>query len=215
MTRIIMIRHGQSQANARELFAGHSDFDLSELGALQASKAAEYLLKKEKITAIYASDLLRAYHTACHIADAFGLPVTKDKGLREIYAGKWESLSFSEIAEKYPNAFKVWKTDYSNARPVGGESTAEVYERIVPHVTELAQKHDGETVLLATHATVVRAFDAYARGFGSNETGMVPFSRNASINIFKYGNGRAEAISSDIVEHLGDLAVNMSPKINA
>lgn len=215
MTKIIMIRHGQSEANAHELFAGHSDFDLSDFGKAQAAMAAKYLIEKEKIDAIYASDLLRAYHTACPIADAFGLPVIKDEGLREIYAGEWESLSFLAIAEKYPDEFRVWKNDYSNARPVGGESTAEVYERIVPHILELAKKHEGETVLLATHATVVRAFDAYARGYSARETGKVPFSQNASINIFKYENGRAEALSSNILEHLGDLVTYLSPIINA
>lgn len=215
MTRIIMIRHGQSLANAKDLFAGHSDFDLSDFGRSQAKLAADYLLGKEKIDAIYASDLLRAYHTACPIGEAFGLPVIKDPSLREIFAGEWESLSFTYIAENYPDAFGVWKKDYSNARPVGGESTAEVYRRIVPHITELAKKHDGGCILLATHATVVRAFDAYARGYSEDETGKIPFYHNASINIYSYHDGRAEVVQSDIIEHLGALTSTLPPIINA
>ena len=215
MTRIIMIRHGQSMANEKHIFAGHSDFDLSDFGKTQASLAAKYLLAREKIDAIYASDLLRAYNTACPIAEAFELPVIKDTGLREIYAGEWEALSFTEIAERYPEAFGVWRNDYSSARPVGGESTAEVYRRIVPHVLELAKKHDGGCILLATHATVVRAFDAYARGYSENETEKIPFYHNASINIYSYNDGRAEVVRSDITEHLGELISTLPPIINA
>lgn len=214
MTRLILIRHGQSLANADDLFAGHSDFDLSDFGRRQARRAAEYLLRRERIDRIYASDLLRAYHTACPIGDAFGLPVVKDAGLREIFAGEWEGLSFPAIAEQYPEPFRVWREDYSHARPVGGESTAEVYTRIVPHVCELAERHDGECILLATHATVVRAFDAYARGYTEHETGKISFAYNASINVYGYENGQASVIETNIVEHLGDMVTSLPPIIN-
>ena len=75
MTRIILIRHGQSIANFIGKFAGHSDFDLTELGHRQAELAAGYLLKNEKIDKIYASDLLRAYNTAVPTAKALGLEI--------------------------------------------------------------------------------------------------------------------------------------------
>ena len=215
MTRIIMIRHGQSLANANDLFAGHSDFDLSDFGKTQAQMAAKYLIEREKIDAIYSSDLLRAYHTACPIGEAFGLPVIKDTSLREIFAGEWESLSFPYIAEQYPDAFGVWKKDYANACPVGGESTANVYRRIVPHILDLAKKHDGKCILIATHATVVRAFDSYARGYSEGETGNIPFYHNASINIYNCDGEKAEVIRSDIIDHLGGLATSLPPIINA
>lgn len=215
MTRIILIRHGQSLANSKDIFAGNSNFDLSHIGHEQAKRAATYLRESEKISVIYSSDLLRAYHTAIHIGEAFDIPVIKDTGLREIYAGQWETLTFSEIAEKYPEEYAVWKQDYSNAHPVGGESTKEVYERIVPHVLELAEKHNGETVLLATHATVARAFEAFARGYSSAESGKVRFSRNASINIYTYEEGRVSVEQTDIVDHLGELITSLPKIINA
>ena len=212
MTRIIIMRHGQSLANAERLFAGHSDFDLSELGHKQAEYGARYLIKREKIDVIYSSDLLRAYHTACPVARAYDLPIIKDTGLREIYAGDWESLSLTEISQRYPNDFAVWRGDYANARPTGGESTVEVYERVIPHVLELAKKHEGETILLATHATVTRAFTAYALGFSAAETGMIPtFPKNASINIFTYDNGRVSAEETDMTEHLAGLEEQPDP----
>ena len=215
MTRLILVRHGQSLANANNLFAGHSDFDLSDFGKEQAAMAAKYLKEREKITAIYSSDLLRAYHTACPIGEALGLTVNKDEGLREIFAGEWEGLSFPYIAENYPEEFFIWKNDYSRARPVGGEATAEVYGRIVPHILELAKKHDGECILLSTHATVVRAFESFARGYSAEETGKIRFSHNASINIYECDGERATVVRSDITEHLGELVTTLPPIINA
>ena len=215
MTQLILVRHGQSLANADRLFAGHSDFDLSDFGKEQASMTARYLFEKEKIDVIYASDLLRAYHTACPIGEAFGLPVIKDTDLREIFAGEWEGLSFQAIAETFPDAFSLWRNDYSHACPVGGESTKEVYRRVVPHICDLARKHEGQCVLLATHATVVRAFDSYARGLSEEETGQIPFYHNASINIYRYENGRVSVVESDIIEHLEGHTSSLPPIINA
>ena len=215
MTRLIIIRHGQSLANARNLFAGHSDFDLSELGHKQAACAAKYLTEREQIDAIYASDLLRAYHTATPTGERLSLPVIKDEGLREIFGGDWEGMCFTDIAEQYPDEFRVWREDYSHARPVNGEATAEVYDRIVPHICELAQRNDGKTIVLATHATVARAFDAFARGYSKNETGKISFPHNASISIYGYENGRVSIIQTNIVEHLGDLITTLPPIINA
>ena len=215
MTKLILVRHGQSLANARNLFAGLSDFDLSDFGKAQARMTASYLLKYETIDVIYASDLLRAYHTACPIGEAYGLPVIKDEGLREIFGGDWESMEFTAIAEQYPDEVRVWREDYSHARPVGGEATAEVYERVVPHICELAKRHEGQCVLLATHATVVRAFDAFARGYTKDETGRISFSHNASINIYGYDHGNVSLIRTNIIDHLGDMATTLPPIINA
>lgn len=215
MTQLILVRHGQSLANAKKIFAGHSDFDLSELGHTQARLAAEYLATHEKIDAIYASDLLRAYHTATPTAEMLGLPVIKDTGLREIFAGEWEGRTVFELDARFPEDFHVWKTDYSHARPTGGESIPEVYRRIVPHICELARENDGRCILLATHATVVRSFDAFAHGFGAEETGKVDFASNASLSFYHYEAGVVTPVCSDFTEHLGSLVTKLPRTLQA
>lgn len=215
MTRLILIRHGQSIANAEHIFAGHSDFDLTDFGHEQARRAARYLRERESIDAIYASDLLRAYHTACPIAEAFGLPIVKDTTLREIFAGEWDGHYTDDIETRFPEDFHRWKTDYSHVRCTGGESIPEVYGRIVPHICALAEENDGKCILLATHATVVRSFDAFAKGYSAEETGSVPFSRNASINIYEYENGNVTPVCSDLVEHLGELVTGLPKKLDS
>ena len=77
MTRIILVRHGQSEANANFIFAGHSDFPLTEFGHAQAKLVAEYLAKNEKIDAIYSSDLKRAYYTAVPTSELLGIEIVK------------------------------------------------------------------------------------------------------------------------------------------
>ncbi len=215
MTKLILVRHGQSKANAQHIFAGHSDFDLSELGHTQAGLVADYLAAHERIDAIYASDLLRAYHTATPTAERLGIPVIKDTLLREIFAGEWDGLPVSELEERFTEDFRLWKTDYSHVRPTGGESIPEVYQRIVPHICEIARKNEGKCVLIATHATVVRSFDAFAHGYGAEETGKVNFASNASLNIFTYENGTVTPVFSDFTDHLGELISGVPSTLQA
>ena len=215
MTRIFMIRHGQSIANFIGKFAGHSDFDLTDLGHHQASLAADYLFEREKIDKIYASDLLRAYNTAVAFSKVYGLDITPSDQLREIYAGKWEGLSFDEIAEKFPRDFGDWMNDFSNARCTEGESVAEIYERVVKYVCQIAEENDGKCILIATHATVVRAFNCFAMGYDADRMADVSFCGNAALNYFIYENGKATIEKSNINEYLGDLATEVPEKIRA
>lgn len=214
MTRLVITRHGQSIANAEYRFAGHSDFDLSEIGKAQAELTSQYICANEKIDMIYSSDLLRAYNTAAPTAKKLGLEIIPTEELREIYAGEWEGRTTAELAVEFEEDFGVWKNDYANSRCTGGESTAEVYDRVVATVKRLAQKHDGKTLLLSTHATVVRALCAHSLGLTADRTGEIPFTHNASINIFNYEDGKLIPEKMDIVEHLGDIVTGVHKSFN-
>ena len=160
MTRFILVRHGQSQANKEGLFAGHSDFPLSELGLLQAEKTAEYIIKNHKIDIIYSSDLKRAYSTALPVSKRTGIEIIPDTRLREIYAGEWEGMKFEDIAEKFPEDRTLWKNDIANSRPTDGESVREIASRILARLTEIGEENDGKTVLVTFHATPIRSMQA-------------------------------------------------------
>ena len=212
MTRIIMIRHGQSVANAQSRFAGHSDFDLTDLGRLQAECAAKYLRKiGERPDAIYSSDLLRAHNTAAPIAKEFGLAINDTQGLREIFAGSWEGMKVEDIYAQYPEAFTTWRLDIANARCTNGESVAELYSRIVAYVCSLSKENEGKTILLATHATPVRAIDCFSRGLSAERIGDVQFVRNSAISIFEYENEKIRPVRVDIVDHLDPSLVTSVP----
>lgn len=215
MTTLIFVRHGQSLANAQEKFAGHSDFDLSPIGRAQAERAAEYIAANYKIDKIYSSDLLRAYNTALPIGKKLGLQVETTKDFREISAGLWEGLTFDEIAQRFPEEYAVWSKDFSRAECPGGESASDVYVRVNAAVDKIAAKHPDSTLLIGAHATVIRACECRARGYGKDQMGKVAFSHNASINIFKWQDGTLLPERSNITEHLGELDTAVPQKINA
>lgn len=106
MTRMIFVRHGESQANLEAVFAGNYNPYLTERGRMQARRAAE-ALKDTRIDVAYASDLIRAYETGEIVAAPHGLTPIPDQGLREIFGGEWEALPFCELNEKYPEDYAV------------------------------------------------------------------------------------------------------------
>ena len=104
--RLLFVRHGQSLGNLTGRFLGITDLDLSPLGAVQARRTADYL-KDEKIDVIYASDLIRACHTAQPLSEIKGLPIIKDKRLEEINAGLWENRTFDDLEKEFPRVGEV------------------------------------------------------------------------------------------------------------
>lgn len=215
MTKIIMVRHGQSVANLEDRFAGYSNFDLTDLGREQARLAAEYLYRSgERVDKIYSSDLLRAHNTAVPFAERYGLPINDTGALREIFAGKWEGLTFTEIMERYPEDRRLWKEDFANSRCTGGESTRELYRRIVKAVTDITKDNIGKTVLIASHATPVRAIDCYSRGWGEERLGDVSFVKNSALSTFEYNenNGTITPIRVGVTDHLEESMITRLPK---
>ena len=212
-TRIIMVRHGQSIANMESRFAGHSDFDLSELGHEQARLAAKYLATRETPDVIYSSDLSRAHNTAVPFAKEYGLTINDTESLREIFAGSWEGQKVSDLIERYTDDMKRWRDDFSNARCTDGESVSELYSRIVPAVKKIAAAHLGQTVLITSHATPIRAVECYSHGWGAERMADINFVRNSAINIFEYNekDGSIIAIRTNITDHLVDSLITDVP----
>ena len=129
MTRLILVRHGESYANRRRIYVGHTDVELEENGFAQARLTAEYIAEHYKVDAVYASDLRRAFCTGKCISDRLGLPITPDRELREIYAGEWENVPFEELAVRHADTYSVWKNDIGHCACPGGETVAELAER--------------------------------------------------------------------------------------
>lgn len=214
MTRLIFIRHGQSVANEEGRFAGQTDVDLTKIGYAQAERAAEYIVKREKIDKIYSSDLKRAHNTALPVSKLTGLPINDVEGLREIYAGVWEGRLVSELWAEYEKDFHTWRNDYSNARCTGGESVEELYSRVVPFVKALARENDGLTLLLASHASPIRAVDCSSRGYGWERMSDVPFVKNSAISIFEYDpeSDKLSLVERDLIEHLDPSLITFIPQ---
>lgn len=204
MTKLILVRHGQSQANDLHIISGQRDFPLSEMGHVQAEKAAIWLLAKETITKIYSSDLSRAYQTAEPTAVRLSLPIHKDAGLREMDMGELVGLTKAEWQERFSDNWKTWTEDYPHYRAPSGGSIPELYLRSVETISRIAAESEGECVAIFCHMGVMRSFETYVRGLSCDEIERVPGGKNASIAIYTYENGKFSTVAYDLVEHLDD-----------
>ncbi len=161
MTRILLVRHGQSVWNAEGRWQGQADPPLSDLGGSQAAEAAT---RVGIVDAIYASDLVRAHHTAEVIAAGIGADVAVDVRLRERHAGDWEGRTRAEIDERWPGYLE------SGSRPPGYEADDSVLARTLAVLEEIAAVHEGD-VLVVTHGGVVRTLE---RHLGGDADGLIP-----------------------------------------
>ena len=204
-TRLLLIRHGESEANRRSLFAGHSNFPLSEKGRLQAECTADYIARSYSVDAVYASDLSRAYDTALATARRFSLPVTPCEAFREIFAGKWEGMPFDELPVRYGEDFEVWRGNIGNARCTGGESVRELQVRILDAIRRVAEQNPGKTVVIGTHATPIRVTECALRGRSLDEMHAIPWVSNASVTELAFAEGELTLVSVGESRHLSEL----------
>lgn len=155
MTRSLLVRHGETTWNAEGRYQGQTDVPLSGVGRWQARMLARRLAR-EDIDVIYASDLRRAWGTAEVIAATHGLPVRAEPRLREIGFGAWEGLTNREIEERAPEALAVWHDDPLNTAAPGGETLAQVAERVGSALDDITEGHSDETVLVVAHGGTLR-----------------------------------------------------------
>ena len=213
MTRIIFVRHGQSEANAKCAFAGHSDFELSKLGVKQANATAKYVVENYSIDKIYTSDLSRAYGTALPISELSGLPLITSSELREIFAGKWESEKFDTLNEKYAQDYSVWLKDIENSHPTDGESVKEMAERIRNAVVKIAEENDGKTVVVVSHGTPIRALISLFMKNDLSEMKNIGWVTNASVTEAEYKNGVFTLVTVGEDSHLSGFSTGLPANV--
>ncbi|NPV71519.1 MAG: histidine phosphatase family protein [Firmicutes bacterium] len=126
--QLVLVRHGQTQWNAEARYQGHRDIPLSATGAAQAAALASYMSQWD-VAAVYSSDLSRAFETASRIAAAHGITVLRDRRLREMCFGDWESLTHDEIESNYPDLYGAWLESPATVHPPNGETLADVRDR--------------------------------------------------------------------------------------
>jgi broad specificity phosphatase PhoE len=153
-TRVLLVRHGQSQGNAEQRFGGHSPTPLSDLGRRQAEATAR-ALANERVTAVYSSDLLRAVQTAEPLARATGLDITRTPALRERSVGLMEGLTFEEAAAAHPDEYAaLLRRDFEHVL-AGGESYRQLLDRAAAELDRAIEQHRGGTVALFSHTGTI------------------------------------------------------------
>lgn len=150
MTRLYLIRHGQTDWNIEGRWQGQADVPLNQHGREQAEKIARELAG-EGIKAIYSSDLSRARQTAQAISTTTGLSIHFDPRLREIHQGDWQGMLVSEIQARYGEKFRQRKENPLAVAPPGGETVMQVQGRVVAAVEDIVHGHPVERVAVVSH----------------------------------------------------------------
>lgn len=158
VTRLILVRHGETQANRERRFIGRHNDALTEVGQSQARQLAESI-SLLPVAAVYSSPLERAYHTAQPIAARHGVDVQIEDELRECNFGLWDGLNRSEIIARSPDdaqLFAAWQHDTA-ITPPEGESMQAMRTRVCPAVERLRLAHVDQTIVLVSHVGPIKA----------------------------------------------------------
>ena len=159
-TVTLLLRHGQTPMSVQKRYSGRSDAPLTDTGIRQAAAAAKRLATAG-VDAIVTSPLQRARRTAEEVAAATGIPVLTDEGFRETDFGAWEGLTFAEVRARWPSEMARWLADPSVAPP-GGESFAQVSERVTAALHRVLASQAHQTVLIVSHVTPIKTLVAAA-----------------------------------------------------
>ena len=155
MTRIFLIRHGETEWNKLGRLQGNSDVKLSPEGIRQAQLMAEktpFL----PVDAVYSSDLQRAVNTAKILAGRFNLPVTTKPGLRETNFGEWEGKVISKLLEEFPDAFGNFFIKPDKLHPPNGETFLQCQARVMNALDEIIAEHENQNVIVVSHGAAIR-----------------------------------------------------------
>lgn len=196
MTRIILIRHGQTNFNLRKRYCGWTDISLNIHGKKQAEKLSRRI-KRESVHRVYSSDRKRALETARIIFQ--GTRIEEVPDLREIHFGIFEGKNHKEILKKEPRIYKKWLKRPFNVAIPGGESFAGFKKRIITAFKKIVLHNEGKTIAVVCHGgaisvilnNILKSRDFWKRIPGS-----------ASLNIIECKYNKAEIILFNDTAHL-------------
>jgi broad specificity phosphatase PhoE len=180
VTTIYLVRHGATDWNVNKRAQGQADIPLNEEGKLQALHAAREL-EDVPVTAVYSSDLDRAFDTAAAIASAHGLEVHKEPAFQEIDQGDWEGLRVDEIRRRWPD---MWGPARHYMPRPGGESPHQVRERALAGLARVLKDHPEGNVVVVSHGGTIRWMSAEVLGYDDHRSARIRGLGNGGIVSF-------------------------------
>ena len=150
MSRLILIRHGETEWNVEGRYQGQADPPLNSKGRQQARSLASKL-SGAGLELLISSPLKRAAETAQILAEILDLPVLLDDRLMEIHQGDWQTRLRSEIEGQYPELFRRWESEPWQVTPPNGENLYQVQERVDAFLEETLQHYPESCIGIVTH----------------------------------------------------------------
>ncbi|MGE5632515.1 MAG: histidine phosphatase family protein [Caulobacteraceae bacterium] len=201
MTKLYLVRHGQTEWNKISKVQGRTDIELSETGVRQAKLLARRL-SGEAIDVIYSSSLKRALKTAETIAEyKKECRINKSEKYQEICLGPWEGMTINDIKEQYSEHFRIYREDPANFLLPGAETFLELSERTYSSIMDIVRQHHGKNILLVSHGTAIKA--AIIRILDLDIKNYTKFRiDNASITTISFNEGVPAIVSLNDTCHL-------------
>ncbi|MGB0461168.1 MAG: 2,3-bisphosphoglycerate-dependent phosphoglycerate mutase [Gammaproteobacteria bacterium] len=194
---LILVRHGQSEWNAKNLFTGWKDPDLTDQGRDEAEKAGKLLLEKKiNLDELFTSVLIRAINTGNIILDQLGiesLPTTRDQSLNERNYGDLAGLNKDDARKKWgEEQVHIWRRSY-DVPPPGGESLKNTGERVLPYFENKIKPliAEGKNILIAAHGNSLRSLIKELDNLSDDEIVKLEIPTGAPI-IYSFRDGLIE-----------------------
>ncbi|HET6485240.1 MAG TPA: histidine phosphatase family protein [Spirochaetia bacterium] len=187
--KLVLIRHGQTEWNAQRRTQGQRDSPLTETGLRQADHLGQRL-RTLSPRAFFCSDTGRARKTADRItlANPGFPPVRPEPRLRELDFGEWEGLAHDEIRTRYPDLYRIYRSDPARFRAPGGEAFPDVQMRFLSFAEELHPESDG-TVIAVTHSGTIRVALLALTGRPLSEVWALPSVAETSVSVLSWERG--------------------------
>lgn len=182
--RLILVRHGEPTEEVHGRCHGIFDVGLSEAGRIRLRSKIN-LLRSLAANAMYTSTSKRAVESTFEINRDLNLPVQAVAELCEINFGEFEGLTYREIEDRYPEEFKLWMEKPLAIKFPGGESYAEMKDRVLGFLAFLRRVHHGQAVLIVAHAGVNRIILAHALGLPGEKLFRIS-QAYAAVNVIDY-----------------------------
>jgi alpha-ribazole phosphatase len=189
-TRLILVRHGEPEEAARGRCYGRLDVGLSHAGREQVERVASRLSSSD-LAAVYASPRRRSVESARIVGRPHGLTPEIVEALAEIDFGLFEGMTYDEAAESYPDVYQTWMERPTEVAFPGGESFAQMRERVVGAMATLRSGHERRTVAVVSHG-------------GTNRVALAEALNLASADIFRFDQSFA---SINVVDYFGETPI--------
>lgn len=183
--RIYLIRHGETEWNKEEIFRGRRDIPLNENGKKQAEETGNYL-KERKIETIFTSPLTRSKQTAEIIGEQIGASIITIGELTDMDFGIWEGLSLTEVMERFPEEYKIWKSTPMSWKIQGAETLRDVRKRVSKVLRNLPIKTN---TAIVTHRVICKIITLFFLKISNAYFWNIKFDP-ASVSIFEYDGER-------------------------
>ncbi|UCC16462.1 MAG: histidine phosphatase family protein [Dehalococcoidales bacterium] len=203
MSEILLVRHGETEWNAEEIFRGRADINHNEKGIVQAKMLGEYLVNS-RLEAVYSSPLQRAVRTAERIAKQRSLDIRTEPALVDLDYGEWQGMPVTEVRKIYSKLYLKWEKSPEKVKFPGGESLDDVRNRVVSVVNKIIKKHKG-SVVVVSHRVVNKVLICSMLGLDNSHFWNIR-QETCGISSFSYEKGQFVLTKHNDTSFLGNLS---------